>query len=329
VRNPVEASWDADRIRLRGVPPGTEIQVRPWSDAVVEDRPPMAGRLVRDGDVVCFVPRFAFVDGTAYTVRIGGAVAATLIRPRPDRPATTEVADIYPTTAEVPSNLLRCYVWFTGPMSVGYAGDHLRLVDDAGDTIVGALLPADHELWDADRTRLTVLLDPGRIKRGLVGQRQAGSALRPGTSFRLMVDKEFRDAQGIPLRSGAERLYRVEGDERRRVDPSTWTVTVPASDSREPLALGFDRPLDHGLLAHCLQVIGPDGLPTDGTPELGSGERSWRLTPLQPWVSGPYQLTVNPVLEDLAGNSVTRVFDRDLSQPDDHSRTTVVPFHPR
>ena len=30
-----------------------------------------------------------------------------------------------------------------------------------------------------------------------------------------------------------------------------------------------------------------------------------------------YQLVVDPVLEDLAGNSVCRVFDRDLSRPED------------
>jgi hypothetical protein len=303
----IEAGWDADRIRLRGLSPATEVQVRP-SSAV--ERPAMAGSLVRDGDDLCFVPRFPFVDGTTYTVFAGGAVAATLTRPRPDRPATTEVADIYPTASEVPRNLLRCYVRFTAPMSLGYVADHLRLVDDAGDPIEGALLPADHELWDPDRTRLTVLLDPGRIKRGLPGD----PALRPGTSFRLVVHQDFRDAQGIPLRAGAERRYHVGGDERRRVDPSTWAAAAPPPDSLAPLEVEFDRPLDHSLLTHCLQVTGPDGQPVDGTPEPGPGERSWRLTPRQPWKSGPHQLIVNPILEDLAGNSVTREFDRDLHE---------------
>ena len=32
----------------------------------------MAGRLVRDGDDLCFVPRFAFLDGTTYTVTVDG-----------------------------------------------------------------------------------------------------------------------------------------------------------------------------------------------------------------------------------------------------------------
>jgi hypothetical protein len=38
------------------------------------------------------------------------------------------------------------------------------------------------------------------------------------------------------------------------------------------------------------------------------------------WASGPHQLVVDPVLEDLAGNSVSRVFDRDLSRSEDQGR---------
>jgi hypothetical protein len=319
----IEASWDADGIRLRGVPAGTEVHVRP--DADIVDLPPTAGRLVPDGDELRFMPRFDFVDGTTYVVRAGGVVVATLTRPRPERLSSTEVVDIFPTAGEVPRNLLRCYVRFSAPMSRGYVAENVRLVDDAGDTIVGALLPADHELWDADRVRLTVLLDPGRIKRGLAG----GAALPSGTSFRLVVDPGFLDAQGIPLRSGSERRYRVGGDERRRVDPSKWSLSTPPDGS---LLVEFDRPLDHGLLAHCLQVIGPDGQPVDGVGAIGPGERSWRLTPSRPWSSATYHLVVNSILEDLAGNSVGRVLDRDLSRPEDApggSEPVAVSFRPR
>jgi hypothetical protein len=83
------------------------------------------------------------------------------------------------------------------------------------------------------------------------------------------------------------------------------------------LEVEFDRPLDHGLLARCLHVAGPDGQPVAGGAEPGPGERSWRLTPDQLWTPGGHRLIVDPVLEDLAGNSVSRVFDRDLARPED------------
>jgi hypothetical protein len=38
------------------------------------------------------------------------------------------------------------------------------------------------------------------------------------------------------------------------------------------------------------------------------------------WAFGSHQLIVDPVLEDLAGNSVSRVFDRDLARTADQPR---------
>ena len=338
----VGAAWsqcgDADCIRLHGLAPGADVQVRPVLVQLVlaapgQHFPAMAGRLVRDGSDMCFLPRFPFVDGTSYTVTVAGAAVAVLTRPRPERPAVTEVLAIYPTAAEVPRNLLRCYLWFSAPMSEGYAAQHIRLLDAAsGDPLPGALLPTAGELWSGDRRRLTVLLDPARIKRGLAAHREIGYPLRRGEPFRLVVETGFHDAAGHPLRAPAGRRYAVGPDERRRVEPGEWTLTTPPAGTRAPLAAGFGRPLDHGLLGRCLHVTGPDGEPVPGLAEPGPEERSWQLTPRRPWTPGPHQLIVDPVLEDLAGNSVSRVFDRDLARPDDDpqlARPVTLAFYPR
>ena len=47
------------------------------------------------------------------------------------------------------------------------------------------------------------------------------------------------------------------------------------------------------------------------------GERSWRFAPDGAWDVGRYSLIVDPLLEDLAGNSLIRVFDRDLTRAED------------
>jgi hypothetical protein len=331
-----DVSWSRcggqDCVRLRGLASATDVQVRPHPAVVVDALPPMAGRLVRDGDDICFVPRFAFIDGTVYAVLVEGVPAALLVRPQPVAPATTEVLGIVPTATEVPRNLLRFYVWFSAPMSEGYAARNVRLVDDAGDAVLGALLPTEHELWDAARRRLTVLLDPARIKRGLLTHRQIDYPLRYGASFLLVVDDGFRDARGRPLRAGAERHYRVGGEERRRIEPDLWVLTIPSSHTVEPLDVVFERPLDHGLLARCLRVVAPDGRRVDGTPQVGREGRSWRLVPREAWAPEGHRLVVDPVLEDLAGNSLTRVFDRDLTRPEDDPRqggATMLTFRPR
>jgi hypothetical protein len=328
-----KAIWsrDGDCIRLTGLPAVADVRVFPAMGVEVGSLPPMAGRLERDGDDLCFVPRFAFLDGMSYIVTVDGTSAAVLARPRPERPTATEVTGIRPTAAEVPVNLLRFYIWFSAPMSEGYAAEQVRLARDDGSTIAGALLPTEHELWDASRCRLTVLLDPARIKRGLPSHQEVGYPLRSGEPFRLVVGDGFPDAQGLPLRVAAERRYEVGGEERRHVDPVSWELAVPPAGRCEPLQVTFGRPLDHGLLARCLHVRGPGGKVVDGTAQIGPGEQSWQLAPSRAWASAVHQLVVDPVLEDLAGNSVSRVFDRDLARPEDQSRparpVTIV-FHP-
>ena len=331
-----EVSWSrsggGDCIRLTDLAAGADVQVRPGTAVAPGGLPPMAGRLVRDRAGLCFVPRFAFLDGTAYSVCVDGAIAATLVRAPPNRQATTEVAGIRPTAAVVPCNLLRLYVWFSAPMSEGYAAGHVRLTGDSGDTIAGALLPSEHELWDPSRRRLTVLLDPARIKRGLAGHRDAGYPLRAGKPFRLGIGTGFRDARGLPLRAGAEQRYEVGCEERRHVDPGSWMLSVPPAGTFEPLQVAFGRPLDHGLLGRCLDVAGPGSQLIEGTSRIGAGEQSWQLVPRQAWAHGSHQLIVDHVLEDLAGNSISRVFDRDLTRPEDEprqARPVAIPFHPR
>jgi hypothetical protein len=287
---------------------------------------------VVDGDDVCFLPRFPFLAGTAYEVDVDGTVVGTATyADRPAAPPTTEVVAIRPTAATVPRTLLRCYVEFSAPMREAGA-THVLLVDADGAPLVGALLATQYELWDPDRRRLTVLLDPARIKRGLVSHQTIGYPLEVHSSVTLVVDAEFPDSSGRPLRAGATRTWTVVGDERGRVLPSSWSLTSVTAGTTEPLTVSFDRPLDHALVARCLRVLDSAG-EVEGSITIGSEERSWTLVPATPWRDAPHRLVVDPVLEDVAGNSVQRVFDRELtSAADDTLRDDSVAelqFHPR
>ena len=331
----VGAIWsrcgDTDCLRVAGVAPAADVRVRAGAIDVVGELPSMAGQVVRDSDDACFVPRFAFVDGTTYTVYVDGRAVAALVRPPSNIEPTTVVVAIHPTAREVPRNLLRFYVQFSARMSEGCAGDHVRLVDDDGNPMAGALLPTEHELWDGERCRLTVLLDPARIKRGLAGHRALGYPLRDGESFGLVIDAGFRDARGVALGGPAERRYTVRADERGRVEPERWAIAEPRRGSRAPFEVDFGRSLDHALVSRCLRVIGPDGERVAGASTVGAEERSWRFVPAADWRPGPHVLAVDPALEDVAGNSVSRVFDRDLTlATDDPSGacTVRVPFEP-
>ena len=286
----------------------------------------LAGRFEVDGSAVRFIPRFPFLDGMSYALLVDisaegsgvGAEVWTITRPPPQGVPTARVVEIYPTAGELPVNQLKLYVLFSQPMSEGWAARAVRVHrTDDGTPLEGVFLPAGPELWDRDRTRLTLLLDPGRIKRGLVPNREMGYPLVEGVPIVVTVDARFRDATGLSLQAGAQRTYAVGPPARARVDPASWRCDGPPAGSRDPLTVEFDRPLDRGLLEHCLQVQCVTGGPLVGTGSIGPEERRWRFAPDARWQEGRYQVTVDPRLEDLAGNSLVRVFDRDLTRPED------------
>ena len=313
--------------------------------------PSVAGDFAVDFNSVWFVPRFPFMDGMDYSLVIdagvtdagmidagviaAGGVESQEVWPvrRPSTPTVpaTEVAAIHPTATELPVNLLRMYVLFSAPMSEGWAGRAIRVCrEDTGEELEGVFLPSDPELWDASRRRLTMLLDPGRIKRGLVPNREFGYPLLEGAPVRVSVDAEFRDAGGQPLKASAARSYQIGPPLRSRIDPGGWRLIAPAAGSLHPLIVDFDRPLDHGLLQRCLWVRDAAGGTIPGQGESGAAERNWQFTPASPWAPGGYQLVVAPRLEDVAGNSPVRVFDRDISKPEESPAAAVrlaVDFH--
>ena len=286
--------------------------------------PPVAGSFALEPESVCFVPRFPFRDGTEYAVVIDSGAGKdapqvlTIQRPSVAATPTTQVVAIYPTAAEIPVNLLKVYVHFSAPMSEGWAGRAVTVRrEDNGELLEGVFLPPPPELWDSSRRRLTMLLDPGRIKRGLAPNLEAGYPLVEGVTVQVTVSPDFRDAGGAQLIVGAKRRYRVGPPLRERISPHHWKLTPPAAGSSQPLTVEFDRALDNALLQHCLTVKTADGVPVPGQSEIGPQERSWRFSPDNPWPAVPLRLSVSSRLEDLAGNSPLRVFDRDITIEDD------------
>jgi hypothetical protein len=48
--------------------------------------------------------------------------------------------------------------------------------------------------------RLTLFIDPGRIKRGVLPLEEVGPALEEGKRYTLMIDRDLKDGTGNPLK---------------------------------------------------------------------------------------------------------------------------------
>jgi hypothetical protein len=226
----------------------------------------------------------------------------------------TQVVAVYPTGDHVPANLLKIYIEFSGPMREGDAAARARLVDERGHTVEGAFLRLDEELWDPSRRRLTLLLDPGRVKRGLKANVQSGAPLRAGQTITLEVDGAWLDAAGRPLVAGVRRQWRVDAADRVSPDPARWRIDAPEAGTRAALTVLFGEPLDRALLARFLRVEAADGRAAPGEATVGPHESSWRIVPAAPWSADTYHLAIDARLEDLAANRLSSLFDVDLTQ---------------
>jgi hypothetical protein len=283
-----------------------------------------AGSWSQDSGAARFVPAFRPVPGTVHAVVAllkgsegGWRELARVSVPTVELERSTRVVSIDPGADRVPANLLRISVSFSAPMEEGSAAGHLHLRDDDGTELTDTLLAMPPELWDRPRRRLTVLLEPGRIKRGLQPNTQIGPPLTAGSVVTLVVDAQVRDAKGASLESRAERTYRVEDPIRSRVDPRQWDVLWPDRASEE-LVVRFGRSLDRALVERCLRVVDADGHVLKGQATLDRDAQLWTFT-LGARTFGDLSLHIHPDLEDLAGNSVRGVFDRDLREPEGDS----------
>ena len=240
---------------------------------------------------------------------------------------TAVVRSIDPGGAWVPANLLRFSVTFSAEMEEGSANGRIHLRDTNGEDIPGALFSMTPEFWDRERRRLTVLLEPGRVKRGLRPNLLAGAPLVEGSTVTLVVDPQLRDSSGSGLAQGTHRTYRVGPAMRTRVNPVRWDVRWP-KPGHDQLVVRFDHPLDRTLVRRCLTLVDKHGHLVAGRRTLNTDASVWTFTPASR--GGNWRLQIDTRLEDLAGNSVRRVFDRDLQRTDGDDRldASSIILHP-
>ena len=305
--------------------------------ADVDEKPPILGTYKIENQAVYFKPRFPFRLGLAHYARFDltqlyslvdqindsgrDFMESTFLLEKPTRIAPTTVTNIFPSTDVVPANLLRFYIHFSAPMGLGNAHDYVHLLNSRNEEVALPFVEVEEGLWDRDRKRLTLFFHPGRLKRGVAPNLKMGPPLRKGETFRLLLDRNWKDAYGNPLEKGFQKEFKVAADDRGRVSEKEWRVTTPSAGTRQPLILNFPDPLDHALLSRMILIVDTNGNSCKGTIEISKSEMRWEFIPDSPWASGNYSVTVNTALEDLAGNNLNGVFDREMEGPNQQIET--------
>ncbi|RVC17907.1 hypothetical protein EN884_07105, partial [Mesorhizobium sp. M7A.F.Ca.AU.001.01.1.1] len=163
------------------------------------------------------------------------------IQTSPDMPMR-----ISPQAKVLPANMLRFYIHFPRPGEAHFDRDQLWLLNDEEQVVPDPFLVLSQELWSIDGCRLTVLMEPGRIKRGLGVDPSHEPALVVGRTYSLVVT-----ALGQTVRH----TFRVSGPVLEAIDEAAWRIVSPNVGSLDPVAVHFGRVMDAALCEDEIRVL--------------------------------------------------------------------------
>jgi hypothetical protein len=297
----------------------TQFQVRL---AKTGEQPLIAGEFNVDQSTVIFQPFIPFTRGLSYEILIKNL--APIILEIPKASEIPQLLAIYPSQDTLPENLLKMYLVFSRPMMQGHSLQYITLTDHKGDSLPHIFLNLQHELWNEEGTVLTIWLDPGRIKRHLQPNQAFGPPLVKGKTYKLIISSEWPDNQGSSLASVYTKNIVATSRDTSSPAPDHWDLKLPTAGTLEPLQIDLGEPCDYLLLQHAIRLLSPEGNAVHGIMEIVNAEEKLNFTPAKPWSPGTYKLQIETRLEDLAGNNLGRLFDRDLTtQQKPHSNTGI------
>jgi hypothetical protein len=132
---------------------------------------PVLGQFEEEGNAVVFKPVVPLTSGLDYEIFYQKEIVGSIFIPLPVNAKQTALVNVFPTADTLPENLLKIYLQFSAPMREGEALQYVHLLNENKDTLHDIFLDLQPELWNKERTALTLWLDPGRIKRDLIPNR--------------------------------------------------------------------------------------------------------------------------------------------------------------
>ena len=277
------------------------------------------GKIEKIQNSYSFFPVIPFTFGLSYQIKSNKEVLHEFTVPFPNDIERSSVTNIFPSAEEIPANLLKIHVHFSQPMEEGRSMDYIHVITESGDTIQNLFLNLQPELWNKDQTGLTMWLDPGRIKRDLQPNLKMGPPLKINSTYQIVVSKSWKDKVGMEVLDDFSRTYMVIDEDRERPDVETWDISYPVVKTRNTINIDFSGAIDYELAMDAIYIYKDDKI-INGNVALSNNESKWRFEPVESWLPGNYEIIIESRLEDLAGNNLNRLFDRDLENENNDSQ---------
>jgi len=281
--------------------------------AVDKNHTHILGNFEKDGNTIVFRSVVPLSAGLTYAVWQGSKQVYKVNIPNTVK-KTVELIAIYPKADTLPENLLKMYFEFSKPMRAGQSLDNIKILNNKGDTLNDVFLNLQPELWDTSGRVLTLWLDPGRIKRDLLRNQWLGNPLKQGERYTVIVSEDWKGIGGSFLAQSYKKMFTAGKRDDAAPDINNWKLEIAKPGTQEPLVITFPEPLDHFLLAEMLSVANTSKQDLYGEIQVSNNDRTLKFIPNKPWQAGTYTLQADALLEDLAGNNLNKLFDRDIKK---------------
>jgi hypothetical protein len=230
---------------------------------------------------------------------------------------------ISPQAKVLPANTLRFYVHFPRSAEAHFDRNQLWLLNEEEQVVRDPFLVLSQELWSLDGCRLTLLMEPGRIKRGLGADPSHDPALVVGRTYSLAV---------TVLGQTARQTFRVSDPVLQAINETYWRLVSPTVGSLDPAVVHFDRVMDAALCEDEIRILIPSGEFVQTRVSLAPDGTAMQLIPSHSWSAGEHRLVVSERLEDVCGNRLGEALDQDLSadlSAGGRPRAGMISFTPR
>ena len=145
----------------------------------------------------------------------------------------------------------------------------------------------------------------------------------------MEISKDWKSTIGTALKESFTKDFIVAANDREKPKPENWQITSPKSESVDQLTIDFGESIDFLLAMNAVTVTKND-IEISGQISLNDDESVWSFIPNEPWDKSEYQIVVESRLEDIAGNNLTRPFDRDITKEEAGvSELMIISFIPR
>ena len=220
----------------------------------------------------------------------------------------SQVVSIYPLVNVLPSNTLKLYIYFSEPMGFSNPYDFISLSDAHGNEIKNAFVELPNGLWNEDRTRLTLLFHPGRVKQGVGPNLREGTALIEGELFELSISEDWTDENGQKLQDTFNKKFYVSAPSRKKLKIKSWELVGKCEKECE-LALVTQNLIHIEMADRMISVknekqeeISIDLLPEPDGSFIIHADDGFKK-------DEKIIVSIHPRLEDMCGNTFLNPFD--------------------